>query len=186
MNWRRASMASAVALPLIALLAYGMTRDPKEIPSPLPGKAAPPFNLAVFSSGFGPIARPIGDTLRLAGLKGDVVVVNFWASWCTECHTEQSTLNQTWQRFQDSGVVVVGVNFEDTTDDAIDYVRTASVSYPVVEDSDSRTALAYGLRGVPETFVIDRTGRIVDRIIGPVDATRLTNQITSMLPAGEQ
>jgi cytochrome c biogenesis protein CcmG, thiol:disulfide interchange protein DsbE len=60
------------------------------------------------------------------------------------------------------------------------------VSYPVVEDGDSRTALAYGVRGIPETFIIDHTGRIVDRIIGPVDATRLTNQITSMLPAGEQ
>jgi cytochrome c biogenesis protein CcmG/thiol:disulfide interchange protein DsbE len=176
---RRALLLGVVAVVVSAaavLLSVGLRRDPSVVPSPLIGRTAPDFTLNQLD----------GKPFTLSTLRGQIVVVNFWASWCTECHTEQSTLNQTWQRFQDSGVVVVGVNFEDTTDDAIDYVRTASVSYPVVEDSDSRTALAYGLRGVPETFVIDRTGRIVDRIIGPVDATRLTNQITSMLPAGEQ
>jgi len=176
---RRALLLGVVAVVVSAaavVLSVGLRRDPSAIPSPLIGRTAPDFTLNQLD----------GKPFTLSTLRGQIVVVNFWASWCTECHTEQSTLNQTWQRFQDSGVVVVGVNFEDTTDDAIDYVRTASVSYPVVEDSDSRTALAYGLRGVPETFVIDRTGRIVDRIIGPVDATRLTNQITSMLPAGEQ
>jgi cytochrome c biogenesis protein CcmG, thiol:disulfide interchange protein DsbE len=176
---RRALLLGVVAVVVSAaavVLSVGLRRDPSAVPSPLIGRTAPDFTLNQLD----------GKPFTLSTLRGQIVVVNFWASWCTECHTEQSTLNQTWQRFQDSGVVVVGVNFEDTTDDAIDYVRTASVSYPVVEDSDSRTALAYGLRGVPETFVIDRTGRIVDRIIGPVDATRLTNQITSMLPAGEQ
>jgi cytochrome c biogenesis protein CcmG/thiol:disulfide interchange protein DsbE len=58
------------------------------------------------------------------------------------------------------------------------------VSYPVVEDADSRTALAYGLRGIPETFVVDKTGRIVDRVIGPVDATNLASEINSALLAG--
>jgi cytochrome c biogenesis protein CcmG/thiol:disulfide interchange protein DsbE len=176
---RRALLLGVVAVVVSAaavLLSVGLRRDPSVAPSPLIGRTAPDFTLNQLD----------GKPFTLSTLRGQIVVVNFWASWCTECHTEQSTLNQTWQRFQDSGVVVVGVNFQDTTDDAMDYVRTASVSYPVVEDSDSRTALAYGLRGVPETFVIDRTGRIVDRIIGPVDGTTLTNQITSMLPAGEQ
>jgi len=176
---RRVLLLGVVAVVVSAaavLLSIGLRRDPSVVPSPLIGRTAPDFTLNQLD----------GTPFTLSTLRGQIVVVNFWASWCTECHTEQSTLNQTWQRFQDSGVVVVGVNFQDTTDDASDYVRAASVSYPVVEDSASRTALAYGLRGVPETFVIDRTGRIVDRIIGPVDATTLTNQITSMLPAGEQ
>jgi cytochrome c biogenesis protein CcmG, thiol:disulfide interchange protein DsbE len=176
---RRALLLSVVAVVVSAvagLLSVGLRRDPSAVPSPLIGRTAPDFTLSQFD----------GKPFTLSTLRGQVVVVNFWASWCAECHTEQSVLNQTWQRFRDSGVVVVGVNFEDATGDAIDYVRAAGVSYPVVEDSDSRTALAYGLRGVPETFVIDRTGRIVDRIIGPVNATRLSNQINSMLAAGEQ
>ena len=106
--------------------------------------------------------------MTLSKLRGQVVVINFWASWCTECQTEQAALNQTWQQFQDSGVVVLGINFEDSTGAARDYVRSDSVSYPVVEDAASRTALSYGLRGVPETFVVNRSGRIVNRVIGPV------------------
>jgi cytochrome c biogenesis protein CcmG, thiol:disulfide interchange protein DsbE len=117
-------------------------------------------------------------------LRGQVVVINFWASWCAECRTEQSALNATWQQFRDAGVVVIGVNFEDTSADARDYVRTAGLSYPVVEDSDSRTALAFGVRGVPETFIVDQSGRTVDRVIGPVDAAKLAGQINSVLPAG--
>jgi cytochrome c biogenesis protein CcmG/thiol:disulfide interchange protein DsbE len=176
---RRAFLLGIVVVVVSAtavLLSVGLRRDPSAAPSPLIGRTAPDFTLSQFD----------GKPFTLSTLRGQVVVVNFWASWCAECHTEQSALNQAWQRFQASGVVVVGVNFQDTTDDAIDYVRKAGISYPVVEDSDSRTALAYGLRGVPETFVIDRTGRIADRVIGPVDAAKLTNQITSMLSAGEQ
>lgn len=176
---RRAILLGAVAAVVTAavvLLSFGLGRDPSAIASPLVGRAAPDFTLAQLD----------GKPFTLSKLRGQVVVVNFWASWCAECHTEQQALNQTWQRFQDSGVVVVGVNFEDTTGDASDYVRTAGVSYPVVEDGDSSTALAYGLRGIPETFVVDRTGQIVDRIIGPVDATKLSNEINSMLLAGRQ
>ncbi len=176
---RRALLLAAVAVAVsavVALLSIGLSRDPSATASPLVGRAAPDFTLAQLD----------GKPFTLSKLRGQVVVVNFWASWCAECHTEQPALNQTWQRFRDSGVVVVGVNFEDTAGDAGDYVRAAGVSYPVVEDSDSRTALAFGLRGIPETFLIDRTGRIVDRIIGPVDATKLADQIGSLLRAGER
>ena len=96
--------------------------------------------------------------MTLSKLRGQVVVVNFWASWCTECHDEQDALDQTWQRYRDSGVVVLGVDFEDTSDGARDYMHQSGLTYPVVEDKDSKTALAYGIRGIPETFLIDRTG----------------------------
>ncbi|HEU0241028.1 MAG TPA: TlpA disulfide reductase family protein [Micromonosporaceae bacterium] len=164
----------AVVSAVVVLLSTGLGKDPSVVASPLVGRVAPDFTLSQLN----------GPSMTLSTLRGQVVVVNFWASWCAECHTEQAALDQTWQQFQDSGVVVVGVNFEDTTGDASDYVRTAGVSYPVVEDTDSRTALAYGLRGIPETFIIDKTGRIVDRIIGPVDATKLSSEINSVLLAG--
>lgn len=164
----------AAVLAVVALLATGLGRDPSVFASPLVGRAAPDFTLPQLD----------GPAVTLARLRGQVVVINFWASWCTECQTEQAALSQTWQQFRDSGVVVIGVNFEDTSSNASNYVRTAGVSYPVVEDADSRTALAYGLRGVPETFVVDKSGRIADRVIGPVDAATLAIQIHSMLQAG--
>jgi cytochrome c biogenesis protein CcmG/thiol:disulfide interchange protein DsbE len=76
---------------------------------------------------------------------------------------------------------VLGVDFQDTVDAARNYVRTDAVTYPVVEDASSRTALAYGLRGVPETFVVNRSGRIVRHVIGPVDPVALAGEINSML-----
>ncbi len=164
----------AAVLAVVTLLASGLGKDPSVATSPLVGRTAPDFTLEQLD----------GKALTLSKLRGQVVVVNFWASWCTECHTEQPALNEAWQRFRDSGVVVLGVNFQDTPSDARDYVRTAGIAYPVVEDTDSRTALAYGLRGIPETFIVDKSGRIVDRVIGPVDAAKLANQINSVLLAG--
>jgi cytochrome c biogenesis protein CcmG/thiol:disulfide interchange protein DsbE len=176
---RRIMLLATVVTAVVAvviLLATGLGRDPSAPASPLVGRAAPGFTLAQLD----------GPPFTLATLQGQVVVINFWASWCAECHTEQSALNETWQQFRASGVVVVGVNFQDTSSEARDYVRTAGVSYPVVEDSDSRAALAYGVRGIPETFIVDRSGRIVDRVIGPVGAAKLAGQINSLLSAGSR
>jgi cytochrome c biogenesis protein CcmG/thiol:disulfide interchange protein DsbE len=169
-----AGVAAVVAI-IVALLASGLGRDPSVIASPLVGRLAPNFTLAQLD----------GPPVTLSKLRGQVVVINFWASWCAECKTEQAALDQAWRRFQDSGVVVVGVNFEDETSAARGYVRTADVTYPVVEDADSSTALAYGLRGVPETFIVNRSGRIVNRIIGSVDAADLASQINATLTASQ-
>jgi len=158
---------------VVALLATGLQRDPASARSPLVGRAAPAFQLPALE----------GDPVSLAQLRGQVVVVNFWASWCAECHTEQAALSATWDRFRDSGVVVLGVNFQDARDDARDYLADAGITYPNVSDARSRTALAYGLRGVPETFVIDARGRVADRVIGPVDQHRLAASITPLLTA---
>jgi cytochrome c biogenesis protein CcmG, thiol:disulfide interchange protein DsbE len=173
---RRARLLAGVVViiaVIVTLLATGLGRNPSVIASPLVGRAAPNFTLRQLD----------GPPVTLSKLRGQIVVINFWASWCTECRIEQATLDRTWQQFQDSGVVVIGVNFEDTTGDARNYVRTADVTYPIVEDAGSRTALAYGLRGVPETFVVSRSGRIVSHVIGLVDAARLTSEINSMLDA---
>ena len=170
--WLLTGVAAAVAA-VVALLATGLGRDPSVIASPLVGRAAPNFTLPQLD----------GSPVTLSALRGQIVVINFWASWCTECQVEQTALDRTWRQFQDSGVVVLGVDFEDTVGDARNYVRTAGVTYPVVEDAGSRTALDYGLRGVPETFVVNRSGRIVNHVIGPINAARLSGEINSMLDA---
>ena len=163
----------AVVTVIVVLLMTGLGRDPSVIASPLVGRAAPDFTLPQLD----------GPPVTLAKLHGQIVVINFWASWCAECQAEQAALDQTWRRFQDSGVVVIGVNFEDGAGAARGYVRADDVAYPVVEDAGSKTALAYGLRGVPETFVVNRSGRIVNHVIGPVSAAALSGEINSMLLA---
>jgi len=176
---RRAGLLAGVVAGVavvVVLLMTALGRDPSVIASPLVGRAAPNFTLPQLD----------GPPVTLAKLRGQVVVVNFWASWCAECQTEQAALDQTWRQFQDSGVVVIGINFEDSTGAARGYVRADDVRYPVVEDADSRTALAYGLRGVPETFVVNQSGRIVNRVIGPVDAATLATEINSMLATSAQ
>ena len=166
----------AVVLAVVGVLATGLGRDPSASASPLVGRAAPEFTLAGLD----------GPAVTLSDLRGQVVVINFWASWCTECHEEQDALDQTWQRYRDSGMVLLGVDFEDTGDGARDYMHQSGLTYPVVEDEDSKTALAYGIRGIPETFLIDRSGRIVDRIIGRVDGARLAGAIQPLLKGGTQ
>ena len=98
-----AGVGVAVAV-IVALLATGLGRDPSVIASPLAGRTAPNFTLPQLD----------GPPVTLSRLRGQVVVINFWASWCTECHVEQAALDQAWQQFRDSGVVVIGVNFQDT------------------------------------------------------------------------
>jgi len=156
------------------LFAVGLRSGSSPAASPLQGRGAPDFQLPGLDGGR-------HSAVRLSSLRGQVVVVNFWASWCTECHTEQTALNQTWQRFRNSGVVLVGVNFQDAAGDARAYAARAGASYPLVVDRDSRTALAYGLRGIPETFVVDRHGALVHRLIGPVTAARLAGLVTPLL-----
>jgi len=179
MSGRRTSVWAVLGvavgvLAVAVVLSFGLIHCDALASSPLVRRPAPAFALPGLDRGH-------DSPVRLSALRGHVVVVNFWASWCTECHTEQAALNRTWDRFRDSGVVVVGVDFEDATGDARDYVARTGASYPMVVDATSATALAYGLRGVPETYVIDPRGRIDDRIIAPVAYDRLARRISGLL-----
>jgi cytochrome c biogenesis protein CcmG/thiol:disulfide interchange protein DsbE len=107
-------------------------------------------------------------TLDLASLRGKVVVINFWASWCVPCREEARALEATWQRYRDRGVLVRGVNVQDLTPEALRFLRETKTTYPAVRDKDNTVYRAYGLTGVPETFFVDRTGRIVRKFPGAV------------------
>lgn len=171
-----AGVAAAV-LAVAVLLGVGLSRPDEIAAAPLTVRKAPDFTLPDLQDG--------GHRVRLSDLRGQVVVVNFWASWCAECQVEQEALAQTWERFRDAGVVVLGVDFQDAAGDAREYVARTGTSYPVVVDTRSRTALAYGLRGVPETYVIDQAGRLVDRVVGPVTADGLADRITGLLEGSD-
>jgi cytochrome c biogenesis protein CcmG/thiol:disulfide interchange protein DsbE len=104
----------------------------------------------------------LGSThsLNLAGLRGKVVVINLFASWCPPCQAETPILDRTQQRLSKQGVTVLGVTYRDTTGDALQFMRKEHIDYPVVRDVGGAFARAYGANGIPETFVIDRRGRV--------------------------
>ncbi|MCC6928785.1 MAG: redoxin domain-containing protein [Gemmatimonadaceae bacterium] len=189
MNWKRAGIAAAVAVPIIGLLGFGMTRDPKDIPSPLPGREAPLFTMAVFAEGTGEQHRATGDTIRLADHKGEVVVLNFWASWCLACRDEHETLSQVAEVYARRGVKFYGVLYNDQPQNGTRWIaEMGGQSYPSLQDPRTRVAIDYGLYGVPETFFIGRDGRVAYKHVGPVTATVLASKLDSLLaqpaPAG--
>jgi cytochrome c biogenesis protein CcmG/thiol:disulfide interchange protein DsbE len=122
----------------------------------------------------------------MADLRGRVVVVNFWASWCQECRDEHPALEATWDRYRERGVVVVGVLFEDKVEDGLVFADEFETDWPLVDDPGSRTAIAYGVFGVPETFVISPDGIVAAKQVGPVDYTWLTSEIEDALRTLEE
>jgi cytochrome c biogenesis protein CcmG, thiol:disulfide interchange protein DsbE len=173
MTWKRALIPVA-AVPVIALLGFGLTRDARIVPSPLPGKVAPAFALPTLGGG-------ASDTLRLADLRGQVVLLNFWASWCIACIGEHPLFIEADHRWKDRGLRVVGVVYQDTRDNARQWLRERGGDWTTVLDEASRTAIEYGLFGVPETFFIDRHGRIAYKQIGPVTEDVLDTWIPRLL-----
>jgi cytochrome c biogenesis protein CcmG, thiol:disulfide interchange protein DsbE len=172
MKWRR-WVIPASGVPVLAFLAWGLTRDPHNIPSPLPGKPAPDFALQTLT----------GDSLRLKDLKGQVVLVNFWASWCLACRAEHPVLVEAAKRYRDRGLRVVGVAYQDNRDDARAWIAERGGDWPNGLDAGSHTAIKYGLFGVPETFFIGRDGRILYKQIGPLDQEVIDRWVPKLLAA---
>jgi cytochrome c biogenesis protein CcmG/thiol:disulfide interchange protein DsbE len=165
--------AQALAVGLVALLlallvwklAQGSGKE-AEI-----GKPAPDFTLNRVDE---------GGKLQLASLRGKVVVLNFWASWCYPCNQEAPTLQAAAKRWGDR-VVVLGVDVNDPTSDARKFARKFKLTYPLVHDNHNVTSPKYGLTGLPETFFIDRTGKLVGHVAAAVDAAALRNGVEQAL-----
>lgn len=115
--------------------------------------------------------------LSLASLRGKPVVLNVWASWCDPCREEAPLLQDAHERWRDAGVVVLGVDYQDGSDDALAFMEEFGLTYPSVRDGSGSVLAGYGVTGVPETFFIDRQGRIVDYTSGPVDPATLDAKI---------
>jgi cytochrome c biogenesis protein CcmG, thiol:disulfide interchange protein DsbE len=174
-RWRWVALAVAATFALTLLLASGLGRDPREPPSELVAERAPAFALEELDG---------SGTVDLGELGGQVVVVNFWASWCLPCRDEHPDLLAAWERYRERGVVIVGVDFEDTAQAALDYAAEMGGDWPLVGDPGSRTAIAYGVFGVPETFVIAPDGTISAKLVGAVTYAWLTTEIDRALRSG--
>jgi cytochrome c biogenesis protein CcmG/thiol:disulfide interchange protein DsbE len=114
-----------------------------------------------------------GGELTLSELEGKPLVVNFWASWCIPCKDEAPVLQETFEKYKDQGLVVLGVDAQDFRSDARRFMRRFGVTYPVVYDGKGSTLGRWGVTGFPETFFVDRSGKLVgERISGAVDIER--------------
>lgn len=173
MNWKRSMIGIGVAVPIILLLGFGLTRDPRQLPNALPGSTAPNFVLQVMDR---------GDTIDIARHAGEIVVVNFWASWCLECRIEHRDLSETAEAYADKGVHFYGVLYRDDSDSGRKWIAMmGGQSYPTLLDPGSRTAIDYGLSGVPETVIIDAQGVVAFKKIGPITRAELSRRIDEVL-----
>ncbi|MGH7392346.1 MAG: TlpA family protein disulfide reductase [Candidatus Rokuibacteriota bacterium] len=170
MKARRLAVAAAMLLPavaVVALLAYSFGREPRYIESPMLGRAAPGFTLTLFE----------GRALRLEDLRGTVVFLNFWASWCPPCRAEAPELEATWRLLREQGVVFLGVNTQDEEARARAFIEEFGISYPNGRDAGGRIAIDYGVWGLPEAYLIDAEGRITYKHVGTLGPALLIAKV---------
>lgn len=165
-------VAWALLLGLLALLGLGLTRAGA---GQVDSGPAPDFELTTFD----------GQAIRLSDLRGQVVVINFWASWCIPCREEAPILEATWRAYRERGVVFIGVDWVDTEKEALAYIDEFDITYPNGPDLGTRIAQAYRIQGVPETFFVDHTGMLRGVHIGPLTAQALVARIEALLAEGE-
>jgi len=155
-------------LAFLGLMAWGLVRAATGQRS---SGMAPDFTLTTFQ----------GDKITLSELRGQVVVINIWASWCTTCREEAAYLEQTWRKYRDRGVMFIGVDYVDTEPDALAYIAEFDITYPNGPDIGSRISQAYHMRGVPETYFVDRRGQLQGVHIGPLQPPQLDQKIEKLL-----
>jgi DsbE subfamily thiol:disulfide oxidoreductase len=170
----RASSALLLALALVPLAActdHGSSGDPlgvRQVASPAPRLEGETVH---------------GEPFDPASLSGSVVVVNFWATWCQPCRQEQPQLERTWQAYRDRGVRFLGVDERDDTAKARAWMKEFGVTYPSIQDPSGSYADDFALFGLPDTFVIDRTGTIRYVVTGKTDQVELSTLLDRVLTA---
>lgn len=141
---------------------------------PLVGHAAPDFTIT-------PIDSTSGESIRLASFKGQPVILNFWASWCPPCNTETPLLQKTWQQYQADKVTFIGIDYQDQQQSAEQFLQKYHITYPTGQDTSGAISVDYGVSNVPSTVFIDKSGVVVRKILGPVDAKMLQDEIQQLL-----
>jgi len=159
-------------LALVTLLAYGLLNKGGEGGAGVLrlGRDAPDFTLNLFE----------GGTFTLSEKGGKPVVVNIWASWCPSCREEAPVLEEGWRQFKDRGVIFVDVDWQDNREDALKFIEEFNITYPNGPD-ESNIYFDYGATGVPESFFINREGKIVLKFVGPMKPEQLSAFVEELL-----
>ncbi len=153
---------------LIALLAWGLVQAEK---TPLEEGMAPDFTLTSFD----------GRTYTLSELRGNVVIINFWASWCPPCREEAAYLERTWRKYKDKSVIFIGVDYADAEKPALAYIDEFDITYFNGPDLGTRISQSYNIKGVPETYYVAKDGSLRGNHIGPLFEPELDNRIDELL-----
>jgi cytochrome c biogenesis protein CcmG/thiol:disulfide interchange protein DsbE len=170
-----AAVAGVLAIAVLFVIGLSLTSQVGN--RPRAGTPAPDFELGLYAGRDGGLSSP----LRLANLRGQVVVLNFWASWCVPCRDEAPVLENAWREYRDRGVTVLGVGYLDTETNAEQFMAEFDITYPNGADIGQRISKQYRTTGVPETFVIDREGMIRSVFIAPVNEAQLRAAINDLL-----
>ncbi len=141
---------------------------------PQVGEIAPNFTLTTFD----------GETLSLEDLRGQVVLINFWGSWCPPCRDEAPDLQDLYADYADRGFIIVGVNWLDAERKALDFVEEFRITYPNGADIGERIAKLYRIEGAPENFIIDQEGRVVLSAPGAVSYFTVAQELERLLGSG--
>ncbi|MCC7327818.1 MAG: DsbE family thiol:disulfide interchange protein [Burkholderiales bacterium] len=161
----------AVFAILVVFLWVGLSRDPREVPSPLIGKPAPEFRL--------PQLHAMDKQLSTSEMKGQVWLLNVWASWCVSCRIEHPLLVELART---KVVPVIGLNYKDKNDLGIAWLQRYGDPYSIsIVDADGRVGIDWGVYGVPETFVVDKSGMIRYKHIGPLTTEALERKILPLV-----
>jgi cytochrome c biogenesis protein CcmG/thiol:disulfide interchange protein DsbE len=160
-----------IAIALVGVLFLGLGKDPALIESPLIDKPAPTFAL-----------RQVGteSTVDISQFRGKPVVINFWATWCGPCWEEHPVLVANARQLQPN-VQFLGVVFQDEESKILGFLQQRGSSYPTVVDEGGKTAIAYGVGGVPETFFVDAKGVIVAKFTGPMSTEDIETNLRKVL-----
>ena len=167
-----ALIVGAVVVAFLGLLIWGLgKRAAGTVGSvAVPPRPAPPFTLALFD----------GGSFTLGQAVGRPVLINFWASWCVPCEDEAPVLERASRQYRDR-VVFIGVDVQDTDANAAVFLRKFGISYPNGRDVTGGIAVEYGMSGVPETYFVDREGRLARKWQGPLDDARLRAFLEELL-----
>ena len=157
-----------LVLGFLGLLGWGLINANK---GPRDSGTAPDFTLTSFD----------GDSITLSELRGQVVIINFWASWCPPCREEAAYLEATWRKYRNQGVVFIGVDYVDTEAEALAYIDEFDITYFNGADIGTRISHSYRIQGVPETFYVARNGELRGLKIGPLFPPELEQQIETLL-----
>ncbi len=168
----------ASVISLLLLLGWGLVNV--NATRPEAGEQAPPFDVEFFN-GYEWEQRTVAD---LEDMRGKVVVLNFWASWCVECRLEADLIEDTWRRYQDEDVVFLGVAYADVEPNSIAYLNEFDITYPNAPDLGTDISDDYEITGVPETFFIDKEGNIQHVQIGPLNQQMMDTMIQQLLGEG--
>ncbi len=172
---KAAYVVLSAIVAFVAFVAWGLVNRNAAQPTSGP---APDFTLTLFEGYDGGLGTP---SVTLSDLRGRVVLINFWASWCIPCEQEAPHLEAAWRQFKDRGVVFIGVDWVDNQADAVAYLKRFDITYANGPDIGTKIGPLYRITGVPETFIVDRNGNIAFFKVSPVTQDELAAVLERLL-----